>query len=60
MKVVITRRLSLVERSRSALFVALFSGVEGELIIGGTWPAQLPHGWTVEWKPSSDGEDDDC
>ncbi|XP_072148257.1 GDSL esterase/lipase At2g42990 [Setaria viridis] len=25
----------------------------------GTWPPQLPPGWTVEWGPSSDGEDRD-
>ena len=25
----------------------------------GTWPPQLPPRWTVEWDPSSDGEERD-
>ncbi len=25
----------------------------------GTWPPQFPLGWTVEWDPSSDGEERD-
>ena len=53
-----TGRLSLVELRSSALFVALFSGEVAALEFApvGTWPPQLPPGWTVEWDPSSDGE----
>lgn len=42
----------------SVLLVALFSGNEiDEMIASVTWPYQLPPGWTVEWDPSSVGED---
>nr|TKW09732.1 hypothetical protein SEVIR_6G121554v2 [Setaria viridis] len=45
-----TGRLSLVELSSSALLVASLSGeVEApEFAVVGTWPPQLPPGWTVE------------
>ena len=43
----------------SALLEAMFSGnvaVE-DMVASVTWPCQLPSGWTIEWNPSSVGED---
>ena len=56
-----TGRVSLVELSSSALLVAHLSGdVEAsECATVGTWPPQLPPGWTVEWDPSLNGEERD-
>ena len=52
-------RLSLVELSSSALLWLLFSGevAASDPSLVGAWPPQLPPGWTVEWDPSSDGEE---
>ena len=59
--VVTPGRLSLVELSSSALLWPFFSGEAAapESSPVGTWPPQLPPGWTVEWDPSSDGEERD-
>ena len=49
-------RVSLVKLRSSALLWLLFSGeVAASELAAGTWPSQLPPGWTVEWDPSSDG-----
>ena len=47
--------------SHSALLWHIFSGDvdDFKLAASGTWPPQLPPGWTVEWDPSLDDEDQD-
>jgi hypothetical protein len=42
----------------SALLVAyIFTGSLEDMVAGVTWPSTLPPGWTIQWDPTSVGEE---
>ncbi|XP_004975306.1 uncharacterized protein LOC101763450 [Setaria italica] len=48
------------EQAEDPLTFSEPEGNENEFAANVPWPTQLPPSWSVEWKPSLDGEDGDC